>query len=479
MAGTHAKRRAVALLVLAIALGVAAAVLLLKRDAPVDATGGPLKPGRAPGQADDPFRFDDAQRASFEQHAADGMAHVLFAKSPDGALHTAERVAAYRPLIEQVVGDGQTVDADTLEAMVFLESAGRPDAQASNDLNGAAGLTQILAETATNLLKLKVDVAQSTRLTRGINRGHRVAARTRLRRRIDERFDPRKALQATVRYLAIARKELHDRADLAVESYHMGIGNLTQALDAYGRSDVSYAQLYFDSTPLRHEDSYTRLSSLGDDSSTYYFRVLAAKRIMGEYRADPTGLARTQTLQTAKNSAENLLHPPESTPAYADPFALGRAQADHTLTRLDRFDLAGHGIRLDPQMGQLAKKLNQSKRLYRALQPAALRTLEYIGDSVRAIAGDGAPLTITSSVRDQEYQRQLIGTNLEATKGFSLHTTGWAFDIARTYASRDQALAFQFLLDRLTVLNVIAWVREPGAIHVTVGPRARLIVDRR
>ena len=31
---------------------------------------------------------------------------------------------------------------------------------------------------------------------------------------------------------------------------------------------------------------------------------------------------------------------------------------------------------------------------------------------------------------------------------------------------------FQFVLDRLQALNVIAWVREPGAIHITAGREA-------
>ena len=36
-----------------------------------------------------------------------------------------------------------------------------------------------------------------------------------------------------------------------------------------------------------------------------------------------------------------------------------------------------------------------------------------------------------------------------------------------------KAQAFQFVLDRLQALNVIAWVREPAAIHVTAGPDAK------
>ena len=37
---------------------------------------------------------------------------------------------------------------------------------------------------------------------------------------------------------------------------------------------------------------------------------------------------------------------------------------------------------------------------------------------------------------------------------------------------RAQARAFQFALDRLQSLNLIAWVREPAAIHVTASGEA-------
>jgi len=99
----------------------------------------------------------------------------------------------------------------------------------------------------------------------------------------------------------------------------------------------------------------------------------------------------------------------------------------------------------------------------------------YIGAQTRALSGTG-PLVVTSTVRDQRYQRLLVGRNREATQNYSLHTTGWAFDISRTYRSRAQALAFQFVLDRLQVLDAIAWVREPGAIHVTASKDAEALV---
>ena len=123
-------------------------------------------------------------------------------------------------------------------------------------------------------------------------------------------------------------------------------------------------------------------------------------------------------------------------------------------------------------MGERAGRLDRPRSLYRALRPEALAVLAYIGTGVRAIS-QTSPLVLTSTVRDRRYQRLLVDDNREATRNYSLHTTGWAFDIERSYASRAQARAFQFMLDRLQALDLIAWVREPAAIHVTVSPRVR------
>jgi hypothetical protein len=432
--------------------------------------GGDAPRALTPGAGDtetteDPLAWDADRREEFERRAADGLSHVLYAKSPGGAIVSAARTARWRPLIERATRDSD-VDPDVLEASVRLESAGRPDARASDDHEGAVGLTQILAQTGTDLLGLRVDVRASEKLTRGILRGRRAAARERVRRRVDERFDPAKAVGATVRYLTIARERL-GRDDLAIASYHMGIGNLQGALGAYGDDDVPYAQLFFDSTPLRHAPAWRRLAVLGDDSSTYLWRVMAARDIMRLFRDDPDELARRTDLQTGKNSAEELLHPLDATSTYGDPAAVTRARATGELQELDRDALAGFGLAIDPRMGELASRVDASRRLYRALRPQALRVLEVIGAGTRAISRT-RPLVVTSTVRDERYQRVLVARNREATRNFSLHTTGWSFDIARDYRSGAQAQAFQFMLDRLTALNMIAWVREPGAIHITV-----------
>jgi hypothetical protein len=138
-------------------------------------------------------------------------------------------------------------------------------------------------------------------------------------------------------------------------------------------------------------------------------------------------------------------------------------------------DEAVTGLRRDRRMGELARRIDQPAERYQGLRRSALAMALYIGAQVRALSGQ-EPLIVTSTVRDGEYQRALADRNHEATRRYSLHTTGWAFDVLREYRTRRQALAFQFVLDRLRSLNAIAWVREPRAIHITVGPDAEVLL---
>ena len=121
---------------------------------------------------------------------------------------------------------------------------------------------------------------------------------------MDERFDPEKSLPATGRYLKTAMDEF-GREDLAVVSYHMGIGNLQQVLGAYGDDDASYAQLYFDASPDRQPRAYRLLAGLGDDSKTYFWRVLASREVMRLYREDRAKLERLAELQSARTRASS------------------------------------------------------------------------------------------------------------------------------------------------------------------------------
>ena len=466
----HQRRRLVALSLVVIVAGTLVIALAYDKGGGRESRG-PLPPASTRVLPPvDPLRYVASRQADYERHAALGLSHVIYAKTPGGVLASAQRTERFRAIYARV-GARHGLDADTLAAIAMLESAGRPDAQASSDLSSAVGLTQILAETGQNLLGLHIDVKQSERLTRGIDRGSRVAARTRKRMRIDERFDPAKAVEATARYLDFAKSKLGGRFDLAVESYHMGVGNLQQALARYGKGDVPYAQLYFDSSPVRNFAAWRKLASLGDDSSTYYWRVLAAKEILRLYRTDRRTLSDLAELQSHKASSEEVLHPEATTPPYADGAAIDDALGKGELVALPTARLRAVGIRVDPSMGALAPKIGSKRSRYRALRPQALAVLEAIGRGVRRISHDNGSLILTSSVRDRKYQAVLAATDIEATQAFSLHTTGWAFDLARVYHSSAQSHALQFMLDRLAALGLVAWVREPRAIHVTVATR--------
>ncbi len=470
----RALRRAASALLLA--LVVVGAYLVLRETGPL-----PRSPAQSiDAEAPDPFAYSEQRREQLEDRAASGLAHVLYAKSPGGIVASARRTDRWRPVVDEVA-EAEALDPDLLEAIVLLESAGRPDAVADAELEGAVGLTQILAETGTSLLDMRIDTRASRRLTRRIARSRAAGREPRARRleaarrRVDERFDPRAAVEATGRYLTFARGELR-RDDLAIVAYHMGVGNLGDVIEAFGEGESpSYAQLFFDSTPTSHAAAQRRLAELGDDSSTYYWRVLAAREIMRLLREDPEELDRRAELQTAKSSAEELLHPASETERFADPEALEDAWRDGDVRTFPDAPRST-GLRRDPRMGALVRRLERDRALYRGLRPEAYALAVYMARMVREGGGGRAPLKVTSTVRDQRYQALLARGNPEATDGYSLHTTGWTFDVSRKYASGAQAEAFQFALDRLTALNLIAWVREPGAIHITVSSDAEALL---
>ncbi len=435
----------------------------------------------------DPLAYSPEREGQLTRAATAGESHIVYAKSPGGVLATARRVAHWRPLIDRVAWTAG-VNADALEGTVFLESAGRPDVIAGSDPANAAGLAQILAETGQNLLGMHVNLAASRRLTKKIARAHtagRVRKLEAARRRVDARFDPTKALAGAARYLNIAKKRF-GRDDLAVTSYHMGIGNLENVLRAYAgdtgtpigslvrEKHLSYARAYFDSSPLRHRQAWGLLSRLGDDSSNYYWKVLGAEQIMNLYDARPAQLARLSRLQNARASAEEVLHPEGSTTQYADPAAIASGAAAGRLVTVPN-DPQRYGFRVDHFLGQFAARLGRRRALYRHLRPEALGLLVYMAVGTREIGGKATPLYLTSAVRDEQYQHLVATANIEATRGYSLHTTGFTFDIRRRYSTHKEALAFQFMLDRLQALNLIAWAREPSAIHVTVSSAARVL----
>jgi hypothetical protein len=437
----------------------------------------------------DPLAFEGGRTSAYERAAAFGASHALFAKSPDGVAAAAGRTAAFRPLVEDAVA-GSGIDADTVEAIIFLESAGRPDVIAGDDPERAAGLTQILAETATNFLRMRVDLASSRRLTRRIEDARRRGdgqAVERLqaeRRLVDARFDPAQALAGTVRYLTEARRRF-GRDDLAVVAYHMGIGNLEGVLRAYsGRSndpietvvdedDLDFARVYFDSSPTNHREAWERLSSLGDDSQTYYWRVLAAGEIMRLFRENRAEIDRLAQLHGLGPSAERVLHPPEVTQRFAEPDDLEAALRGGVLQTLPNEPARLH-FQIDPRVGRMAARAGGDAAAYRALRPRAPGLLRYLAARVYDLSAEATPLTVTSAAYDEASGPVLARPDLQTATHSSLHATGFAFNIRRRYGSGAQAVAFQWTLERLQALGLIAWARGRAVIHITVSPLANV-----
>lgn len=382
-----------------------------------------------------------------------------------------------------------------MEAIVLLESAGRPDVIAGHDPEHAAGLTQILAETATNFLGMEVDLAASRRLTRRIADARRRGDEAEVellqanRRRVDARFDPAQALAGTVRYLTEARRRF-GRDDLAAVSYHMGIGNLETVLRAYsGRpedsiktvvdaDDLDYVRVYFDSSPVQHREAWELLASFGDDSQSYYWRVLAAREIMRLYRESPVELERLADLHGRGPSAELVLQPPEVTLRLTEPGDVEQALKGRVLRPLPDDPARSH-FQVDARLDRIVAGAGGDPAPYSTLRNRALRFLSYLAGQVYDLSGAVRPLTVTRAVYDEASAPLFASPGPDAAGHSSLHATGYAFDVRRRYESGAQAAAFQWTLERLETLGLVAWWRGRAVIHITVSPRADVRVAPR
>ena len=230
------------------------------------------------------------------------------------------------------------------------------------------------------------------------------------------------------------------RLDLAVASYHLGVAPLRHAR--------SYASFYFG-------------TSASGTAADYYWKVLAAERILALYHRDRGALVYEQQLQFKKNSSEEVLHPRRSTPQLRNPAAIKRALRTHCLVHIPR-------MHLRVVVGSLARQLGQKRRLYASMRPQALVVLRYIVGEMHRYK----PLMLTSAIRDQRYQRRLTKVNPVATKAYSMHTTGYAFDILRSFSSVAEKRAFFRILQRLQAVNAIAYIPEFAAMHIAVASDA-------
>jgi hypothetical protein len=191
-------------------------------------------------------------------------------------------------------------------------------------------------------------------------------------------------------------------------------------------------------------------------------------QIMDLYRRDRAALVRLSGLQLAGDSNAFVLHPPNSSDQFSNPGALYAAYARRELIALPR-DPGRLGLAYSPAIGSQARHLGVPAALYRGLRPAAADLLVELAARVQALSHGATPLVVNSAVIDKQYN-DLLGGGPQAA------TTGFTFTIARRYVNRTQAAAFQAMLDRLQALNVVAWVRTPSTIEVTVASDASQVI---
>ena len=239
----------------------------------------------------------------------------------------------------------------------------------------------------------------------------------------------------------------------------MGVGNLQRALTAYGVGDIPYAQLFFDSTPLRHAAAWRVLASLGDDSSTYLWRVGAAKDIMSLYREDPRKLAAQALLQAS--------------PAGRAGAAAGGVDAGLRRRRSARASDGAavvDGAALRPSRALAAASTGP------CAAPEALRSR---ATSPWRPRGSGtAPIIVTSATRSVHGEERDTRGALRRRGAHRRPTPPATRSTSRaTTARRAQAPAFQFWLDRLTALDVIAWV--PAELDLDRRSQREAASDRR
>src|SRR4051794_36964918 len=151
---TDARRRSIRILATAAVLALAAAAaLVLATGIDLTDSGSRLDLGAiaaaGAGRGEDPFAYSTNRESEFESRATSGLAHVLYAKSPDGVIASARRTVSFRPEIDRVA-EASGVDPGLMEAMVFLESGGRTQVIAGDDPSAASGLAQILASTGSD-----------------------------------------------------------------------------------------------------------------------------------------------------------------------------------------------------------------------------------------------------------------------------------------------------------------------------------------
>ena len=359
---------------------------------------------------------------------------------------------------------GAASDRTSLEAIVFVESAGRPDVLAGDDVSRAAGLTQIVAATGRQFLGMHVDTDASRR-SRADQSG-RASRTARSAQRLGGAPPPcRRAVRAAevaARNGALPRRRRRTISVATISrssrtTWASGICSTSSPRTA-ARRLVRAALLRLGARRARRGVATPRVAR------RHVARLLLEGARGGTRHAAVPPRSRSARLRGAAPGEEELRrggHAP-ALPDAALPHA-GRDRARVEASRPATRSRATASGRTSRSAASWARRRTSSAVPVASTAACVRRRSTCCSTSaqrVHELSGARSRCIVTSAVRDNRYQRVLMHVNPNAARTYSLHTTGYAFDIARSYASERQAAAFQFVLDRLQAVNAIAYIRE-------------------
>lgn len=320
-----------------------------------------------------------------------------------------------------------------------------------------------------------------------------------LRRKIDDRFDARRAIFAQTRYLLL----LYARFpcwDWLFQAYHGGEGGVVRILRRYcdperwtprlirqrsERDRLSFEHVFLTTSPLCHPGVFAYLYGRSDDDRHYWWKLLASMQELAEFRSSPERMKKRWTGLMPGRRLEALWYPQGPEAMLPDLETVARAIHDGDLIPVR--DTSAWRVREQP----LDVPHREEYSALRAPAWGALRmtiaAFHQCGGSVPLTLGD---LILTGVLADRQlaveqarprkarpwppdYRVRLRpGGGPPAT--FNYHTTGLVFDLLppSDHLMRER---LEYALDYLQEREIVAvtLARDNGELRYHVCPSPR------
>ena len=298
------------------------------------------------------------------------------------------------------------------------------------------------------------------------------------RRRVDERFDPAKAITAQTRYLLRLTRR-YGGIDWALQAYHGGEAGASRTMRLFAseaggsRRWIPFTDLYRRVSPTGTPAAFSYLFGRSDDHRYYWWKVLMAERALNLYRRDPAEFERQWRALQPGLSADAAYYPEPAALQFADAAALQEAYSGGVLV-----PLPGNASSLGLQTAHLTVLDPARGSLHKGLRPEAMGALLRLAHLYRSFGGR-EPLTLLSMIQSADYRSMWTARYppKQLPPGIprdpEFHTTGFTFDLKTPTDNWDRKV-LEYALGRLYDTLRISWRKEDDGgsrrYHVVVNP---------